>query len=214
MERKYANLIIVGGTIAAGKSTLIEGIAKRKGFIPVPELREGDVVQQIILEKLYEGTRIHAATIQSYFLSNRFKQYRDSCSGLVTSILDRGLWEDWFFALLLMEQEPKSYEHFKKLWKSTIIHVLDRFGYPKAYIYMMVNWKNFKDRIFNRGRQAEIENFSANKGYFKNLLKEYNENFINLLNEFGIKPIIIDTNTLSKEEVADKVVVELAEMGI
>ncbi|MCK5866801.1 MAG: deoxynucleoside kinase [Mycoplasmataceae bacterium] len=214
MDKKYANLIIIGGTIAAGKSTLIEGIAKRKGFISVPELREGDIVQNIILEKLYEGTRIHAATIQSYFLSNRFKQYRDSCSGLVTSILDRGLWEDWFFALLLMKKEPKSYEHFKKLWKSTIINILDRFGYPKAYIYTKVNWENFKDRIFNRGREAEIENFSSNKEYFKNLLNEYNDNFIDLLNDFGIIPIVIDTNELTKEEVADKASEELSKLGI
>ena len=214
MDRKYANLIIVGGTIAAGKSTLIEGIAKRKGFTPIPELREGDIVQKIILEKLYEGTRIHAATIQSYFLSNRYKQYRDSCNGLVTSILDRGIWEDWFFALLLMEKEPKSYEHFKKLWKSTIVNLLDRFGYPKAYIYTKVDWENFKDRIFNRGREAEIENFAANKGYFKNLLQEYNDNFVDLLKTFGITPIIIDTNKLTREEVADKAVEELDKLGI
>ncbi|MCK5807153.1 MAG: deoxynucleoside kinase [Mycoplasmataceae bacterium] len=214
MDRQYANLIIVGGTIAAGKSTLIEGISKRKGFIPIPELREGDLVQKIILEKLYEGTRIHAATIQSYFLTNRYKQYRDSSNGLITSILDRGLWEDWFFALLLMKKEPKSYEHFKKLWKTTIENVLARFGYPKAYIYTKVNWENFKDRIFNRGREAEIENFSANKEYFRALLGEYNDNFVDLLKDFGITPIIIDTNLLTKDEVADKAVEELEKLGI
>ena len=70
--RKEANLIIVGGTIAAGKSTLVDGLANRRGFFPVPELRENDKVQEIILEKLYEGTRIHNATIQYYFITNRF----------------------------------------------------------------------------------------------------------------------------------------------
>lgn len=214
MDKKYANLIIVGGTIAAGKSTLIEGIAKRKGFISIPELREGDVVQKIILEKLYSGTRIHAATIQSYFLANRYKQYKDSCNGLITSILDRGLWEDWFFATLLMKGEPESYEHFKKLWKTTIDNALRRFGYPKAYIYVVVDWDTFKNRIFNRGRKAEIENFSANKEYFKALLKEYNDNFTVLLKNFGITPIVIDTNKLSKDEVADLVVKELNKLDI
>ena len=212
--RKEANLIIVGGTIAAGKSTLVEGIALRKGFEPVPELRDGDKVQEIILNKLYEGTRIHKATVQYYFIANRYRQYKEHSTGLVTSILDRGLWEDWFFALLLMNDEPKSYKHYISLWKTTIKKILDLYGYPKAYIYAKIDWENFKKRIFNRGREAEIKNFSANKEYFRNLLNLYINDFISILNEWGIDPIVIDTAQLNKEEVLEQALMKLEKRGI
>ena len=212
--RKEANLIIVGGTIAAGKSTLVEGLAREKGFSPVPELRKDDLVQEIILQKLYEGTRIHKATVQYYFIANRYRQYKEDSGGLVTSILDRGIWEDWFFAILLMENEPKSYQHYIELWKSTINKILKLYGYPRAYLYVKVNWKNFKHRIFSRGREAEIRNFSENEEYFKKLLNKYINEFENLLREWDIEPITIDTNKLDKKEVLDFALKELKKRGI
>lgn len=212
--RKEANLIIIGGTIAAGKSTLVEGLSKAKGFEPVPELREGDEVQSILLQKLYEGTRIHKATVQYYFIANRYKQYKEESGGLVTSILDRGIWEDWFFALLLMADEPKSYNHYIKLWKSTIEKILNLYGYPKAYFYVKVDWEHFKKRIFGRNRESEIKNFSANEGYFRALLNEYNENFEELLRKWEIEPIVIDTNILNPEEVVQYAIDELDKRGI
>ena len=214
MMNKYANLIIIGGTIAAGKSTLVDNIAKATGWNTVPELRDGDRVQEVILEKLYEGTRLHLATVQYYFISNRYKQYKESSSQLITSILDRGLWEDWFFAKLLMVKEPRSYEHYKPFWRTTIKKILELYGKPKAYIFTTIDWDTFKSRIFARNRQAEIKNFSNNETYFKNLLNEYNDNFVNLLKEWDIQPIVIDSISLTEDEVAKIALAELKKRNL
>ena len=214
MSKKFANIIIIGGTIAAGKSTLVEGLAKRKGFEPVPELREGDIVQDIILRKLYEGTRIHQATIQYYFIANRYRQYKEHSGGLVTSILDRAIWEDWFFALLLMKDEKREYQHYIRLWKSTLSKIIELYGAPKTYIYVKVDWESFRKRIFLRGREAEIKNFSANENYFKELLKQYINNFEKLLAEWEIDTITIDTTKMNKEEVLEYALKELGKRGI
>ena len=211
---KQANLIIVGGTIAAGKSTLVDGLSKRKGFFAVPELREGDVIQEIILQKLYEGTRIHKATVQYYFIANRYEQYKEVANGHITSILDRGIWEDWFFAILLMEDEPKSYKHYIELWKSTIKKILGSYGYPKAYIYVKVNWETFKERVFSRNREAEVRNFSNNENYFKKLLNKYVSEFEVLLRDWNIEPITINTNNLNKQETLEYAIKELNKRGI
>ncbi len=211
---KEANLIIVGGTIAAGKSTLVDGIAKATGWIAVPELRENDEVQEIILQKLYEGNRIHAATIQFYFVANRYKQYKDASNGLVTSILDRGIWEDAFFSKLLMTSDLKSYEHFKVLWRTTLDKIIKMYGKPKAYIYARVNWASFEKRIFLRGREAEIRNFEANKEYFKNLLDMYSADFVQLLNDNDIEPIIINTDELSKDNVVETALTALRKINL
>ena len=215
MSNKVANLIIVGGTIAAGKSCLVEGLAKAKNFIPIPELNAKDAVQNIILEKLYEGKRIHNATIQFYFVTHRLKQYENEFNGSNTSILDRGIWEDWFFAKLLMSKnEPKSYNYFKDFWRRTIEYKIKKYGKPKAYIFTKVNWETFKERIFKRGRKVEINNFDQNKEYFKKLLNEYNKNFISLLQEWDINPIVVETNDLNKKEVLKVVLKELEKRNI
>ena len=211
---KQANVIIIGGTIAAGKSTLVDGIADQTGFYPYPELREGDEVQEIILKKLYENERIHKATVQYYFITNRYRQFKDSSSKLMTSILDRSIWEDFIFAKLLMKDEPKSYEHFKKLWRKTIENALNKFGTPKLYIYLKVDWENFKKRIFNRNREAEIANFSQNEEYFKDLLNEYINNFRNIVEEWGIPFLEIDTTKMNHKEVIDFAMTELKNRGI
>ena len=211
---KQANLIIVGGTIAAGKSTLVENISKATGWEAVPELREDDRIQDLVLEKLYEGTRLHLATVQYYFISNRYKQYKEVHNKLITSILDRGLWEDWFFAKLLMKDEPKSYAHYVKLWDTTLAKIVELYGKPKAYIFTTVDWDTFEKRIFGRNREAEIKNFNANKEYFENLLAEYNNNFVNLLNKWDITPIVIDTVNMNQEEVAEYAMKKLKEQGL
>ena len=211
---KEANLIIVGGTIAAGKSTLVENISKATGWEAVPELRENDRIQDLVLEKLYEGTRLHLATVQYYFISNRYKQYKEVHNKLITSILDRGLWEDWFFAKLLMAGEPKSYQHYIKLWDSTLEKIVRLYGKPKAYIYTKVDWENFEKRVFGRNREAEIKNFHSNKDYFRKLLDEYTNNFVDLLNKWDIEPIIIDTAKLNQEEVAEIALKELKKKGL
>lgn len=198
---KTANVIIVGGTIAAGKSTLVNELSKHYGWYAVPELREGDEIQEIILKKLYEGGRIHLATVQYYFITNRFKQYQENSNGLVTSILDRGIWEDWIFAKLLMKSEPKSYEHYKVLWTKTVERILEEFGAPKAYVYLKVDWDTFRKRIYNRNREAEINNFARNEEYFKELLTEYVTNFTDLLRKWGVNVIEIDTDKMDVDQV-------------
>jgi len=211
---KEANLIVVGGTIAAGKSSLVEMLSNEFGWHAEPELRDGDKIQEFILKKLYEGNRIHLATVQYYFLTNRYKQYQDNSETGKLSILDRSVWEDWIFAKLLMKPEPKSYEHYKELWRTTLEKILKRFGSPRAYIFLKVDWLNFKRRIFQRNRQTEVNNFTANQEYFENLLKEYTETFEDILKEWNIPTIVIDTVDKTKEEVFQEATKKLKELGI
>lgn len=210
---KYSNCIIVGGTIAAGKSSLVEGLEKKLGFVPIYEYDEKNKLQTLILKKLYEGDRVHIPTTQFFFTSLRYKQYEEG-NGLVTSILDRSLWEDYFFAKLLMGEMSKDFKMYKNFWSETINKMITEVGYPKAYIFLKVDWDAFKDRIYSRNREIEIANFYSNQEYFKNLLNEYNMNFENMLKDFNINVITIDTSKMSKEESLDHVIAKLREKKI
>jgi deoxyadenosine/deoxycytidine kinase len=145
----------------------------------------------------------------------RFKQYEEASKNKVTCVLDRGIWEDWFFAKLLMKKNnPKTYKYFKIFWKNLIKEKIKLFGKPNLYIYLKVDWKTFKKRIFIRGRKEEIDNFDKNKDYFKNLLDEYEKNFVSLLKKWNIKTLVLNTNKLNKDEVLEKTLEELKKIGI
>ncbi len=208
---KKANLIIIGGTIAAGKSTLVENLSNKFNWYAVPELRENDAVQDIVLKKLYDGTRLHSATIQCYFINNRIKQYEDNSNRKNLSILDRGIWEDWMFAKLWLAEEPKVHKAYIDFWKSSVEKLVNDFGIPKAYVFLSIDWKSFEERIFERNRQSEIQNFNKNKPFFKKLLKEYNDNFINILKDWGIKPLIIKSAKLQPIETLEATIKYLKE---
>lgn len=211
---KKANIIIVGGTIAAGKSTLVEMLSAKMAWPSVPELREGDKVQNIILQKLYEGSRIHLATVQYYFITNRYRQYKELASLTNISLLDRGVWEDWIFAKLLMKDDKKSYKHYQVLWKTTIDKIIENFGRPLAYVFVCIDWESFKKRIYSRNREVEVNNFAKNEEYFKNLLDEYNNNFVDLLKESNITPIIIDSSKLTQNQMLEQTINELEKLKI
>ncbi len=60
MSKKYANLIVVGGPVAVGKSTLVSSL----GYPYVDELIEGNVVQEEILKGTYSGNRVSPEVVQ------------------------------------------------------------------------------------------------------------------------------------------------------
>jgi len=59
-----ANLIVVGGPISAGKSTLVSAL----DFPQVPELNENDKLQDLMLEETYSSGRVSSDVIEFYFL--------------------------------------------------------------------------------------------------------------------------------------------------
>ncbi|MCP4337277.1 MAG: deoxynucleoside kinase [Mycoplasma sp.] len=211
---KKANLIIVGGTVAAGKSTLVDKLSKHLGWNAVAELRENDEVQDIVLKKMYEGKRLHMLTIQCFFINNRLKQYEENFNGKVMSILDRGIWEDLIFAKLWFKDDIKSHEFYIQFWNGYVEKIIKEFGLPKLYVYLLVDWDTFKTRIFNRARKSEIQNFHKNSNFFKELLKEYNTNFINILKKWNIDYIVLDTKKISKEETLNQTLKLLKEKNL
>jgi len=72
---------------------------------------------------------------------------------------------------------------------------------PDLYIVLDVDWEHFKERVMNRGRIQEIENFDKNKDYFYNLLKDYTTKVVAQCAVYNIPYVIINTNNLTEDEV-------------
>ncbi len=94
---KFANVIVVGGPIAAGKSSLVGALP----FIPVQELDPNDELQKLLLAKLYEGDEIAAQVFQLDMMLSRFDKYKKVANLKEIHVFDRMIFEDKLFAFLL-----------------------------------------------------------------------------------------------------------------
>ena len=194
---KEANLIIIGGPISAGKSTL----AQRLGFPQTPELDENDVLQRLFLEYTYNKKRVAPEVIEFYFMKKREENYEKYANALQTHVLDRSIFESLWFAKENMSEI--SGEYFYKVWKRSIDELIKNYGKPKLYIILLISWETFKDRIFERGRDVEIKNFNANKKFFKHHIETYALHMKEIFELFNINYKFIDTDKLTQDEVLE-----------
>ena len=181
--------------LSAGKSTLVNSL----GFPKAPELDPNDSLQKIMLKYTYEKQRVAPEVIELFFLEKRWNIYRHYSKKNKIYVLDRSIFESLWFAKENLNK--RSYDHFKKLWEKELAELLKRYGKPQLYILLLLNWSNFKDRIFKRGRTVEINNFEKNKSFFKKHIKEYEEFMVKIFERFEINYYKIDANKNSIEEV-------------
>ncbi|MCK5866800.1 MAG: deoxynucleoside kinase [Mycoplasmataceae bacterium] len=192
-----ANLIIIGGPISAGKSTL----AQRLGFPQTPELDENNILQRLFLEYTYNKKRVAPEVIEFYFMKKREENYEKYSHALQTHVLDRSIFESLWFAKENLQK--KSYDYFYKVWKSFISNLIEKHGKPKLYIVLLISWDTFKDRIFDRGREVEIRNFNTNKEFFKHHIDTYESHMKEVFELFDINHKFINTNNMSQDDVLE-----------
>ena len=194
---KYSNIIVVGGAIAAGKSSLVNSLP----YIHVQELDPDDELQKVLLSKMYEGDEIASQVFQLDIMLTRFDKYKKASKTNKTYVFDRMIFEDKLFALMLFGDKKHVWEYYNSIWEDKVHEIIHEIGIPKMYILLSISWDNFKERIFKRNRKAEIENFQKNKLYFKKLLDMYDDFIIKQLNIYKIPYIVVDTNNKNKDEV-------------
>ena len=117
--------------------------------------------------------------------------------------LDRFSVEHYIFAKLILSKKEKKYlEAYDALFSKLI----SKEELPDFAIYLDITFDTFKKRIFERGRESEINNWNENLDYFKELHENYLTIFKEIAAKFGMKYIIIDTNNKTEKEVFNEAV--------
>ena len=158
--------IAVAGNIGAGKTTLVNKLAKHYGWEPHFEA----VDDNPYLADFYEDMSAWAFPLQIYFLHSRFNQVRAIRDASHAIIQDRTIYEDAFiFARNLNESghlSQRDYENYFSLFKSmtSVISPPDLLVYLKASVPKLI------EQIGKRGREYEA---SISIKYLENLNNHY-----------------------------------------
>ncbi len=186
--------ISVGGMIASGKSTLVTRLGKALNLPVMEEFEKDDEVFNTLLKWLYEQKSNVEMLLQIYFIHNHWLNQQKYDGDF---IVDRDLVEHWLFA----QHNLKSMPTIMNMYNGVFHAYMNQIKKPDLYIILDVDWEHFRDRVMNRGRQQEIENFDKNKDYFYNLLQDYTVKVKAQCSVYEIPFKVINTNGMTEDEV-------------
>lgn len=166
-------LIVLAGTIGAGKSSLAAALGEHFGT----EVFYESVDNNPVLDLYYADPKKYAFLLQIYFLNKRFESiklaYRQN-----NNILDRSIFEDELF-LTLNYKNGNVTKTELDIYKELLANMLEELeGMPKKspdlLVYIDVSYETMLSRIEQRGRSYEqVETNPELRTYYKQVHDEY-----------------------------------------
>jgi deoxyadenosine/deoxycytidine kinase len=175
MER----FIAVAGNIGVGKSTLVELLSQKLGYMPFYE----PVAENPYLADFYEDMPAWGFHSQIYFLMRRLRIHHQLLDVDGSVIQDRSVYEDAeIFAHNLYLQDAindRDYETYRELYQ-VLVEFLPP---PDLVVYLRASVPTLLNRIAKRGRDYER---TINAGY----LSDLNELYESWIQDFDLCPIL------------------------
>lgn len=169
MESANKVEIVVDGVTGVGKSSLVKILSEEFGLRPFSELFEDE---NRLLHKFFYDRPKWAFPMQTNFLTNRFKQYKQAMK-VGKAVMDRSIYSDKIFARMYLEYgylNPEEYAVYNNLLDAMLEHVSP----PKLLVYLRVETDEAIRRIHKRGRPDELD---VEREYWDNLNKFYESNY-------------------------------------
>ncbi|QKT05273.1 deoxynucleoside kinase [Mycoplasma sp. OR1901] len=206
-------IIGISGMISGGKSTLTKKLKQHyENSLLLEEFEENDEVFNQFLEWLYSKKENLTMGFQAYVIENhttKLNEIIDKFYQLGFSLkenhifLDRFSIEHYIFASVILAQKGTNYlKGYDALFNNLIMERET----PDLAIYLDMDYETFENRLFKRGREVEINHYSENIEYFKNLFSLYRDIFEKQAKKYNLNYVIIDTKNLNEEEVFDKTI--------
>ncbi|AIY83717.1 deoxyguanosine kinase [Clostridium baratii str. Sullivan] len=171
-------MIVVGGMIGLGKSS----VAKILGEYLNSDVFYESVDDNPILPLFYSESeeeinkKRYPFLLQLYFLNTRFKSIKEALVN-DNNVLDRSIYEDWYFAKKNMELgrisdlEMSIYENLLNNMMEELKELPKKS--PDVMVYLKGSFETVLNRIKLRGRDFEVDDDL--KDYYEFLWKDYDD---------------------------------------
>ena len=190
-------LIVVGGMIGLGKSSVAEILGNHFNSEVFYESVDDNPILPLFYSESEEEIlkNRYPFLLQLYFLNTRFKSIKEALYN-DNNVLDRSIYEDWYFAKKNMELgriselEMNTYEGLLENMLEELKELPKKS--PDIMVYLKGSFETVMKRINLRGRDFEVdENL---KEYYHFLWQDY-DNWVN--NHYNASEVlIIDMDTM------------------
>ncbi|MEY8443819.1 deoxynucleoside kinase [Lactococcus ileimucosae] len=166
-------MIVLAGTIGAGKSSLAKALGEHLGT----EVYYESVDNNPVLDMYYQNPQKYAFLLQIYFLNKRFEAIKMAYAQ-ENNVLDRSIFEDELF-LTLNYKNGNVTKTELEIYQNLLGNMLEEIeGMPKKrpdlLVYIDVSFETMLSRIAQRGRSFEqIEKQPELRAYYQQVHEEY-----------------------------------------
>ena len=160
--------IAIAGNMGAGKSTLVDFLARTYDVVPFYEPND----ENPYLADFYRDMKGWAFQSQLYFLANKFRLHQelDRQPGVVA--LDRTIFEDAEIFATALHQMRKISKRDWQTYQSFYGAILEAIRPPDLMIYLRCSMRTLRQRIRLRGRTMERD---VPHAYLKRLDRLYEQ---------------------------------------
>ena len=190
-------LIVVGGMIGLGKSSVAEILGNHFNSEVFYESVDDNPILPLFYSESEEEIlkNRYPFLLQLYFLNTRFKSIKEALYN-DNNVLDRSIYEDWYFAKKNMELgriselEMNTYEGLLENMLEELKELPKKA--PDIMVYLKGSFETVMKRINLRGREFEVD--ESLKEYYHFLWEDY-DNWVN--NHYNASEVlIIDMDTM------------------
>lgn len=190
-------LIVVGGMIGLGKSSVAEILGNHFNSEVFYESVDDNPILPLFYSESEEEIlkNRYPFLLQLYFLNTRFKSIKEALYN-DNNVLDRSIYEDWYFAKKNMELgriselEMNTYEGLLENMLEELKELPKKS--PDIMVYLKGSFETVMKRINLRGRDFEVD--ESLKEYYHFLWQDY-DNWVN--NHYNASEVlIIDMDTM------------------
>ena len=203
-------LLVVGGMIGLGKSSVAKILGEHfKSDVFYEGVDDNPLLPLFYSESEEEIQRKrYPFLLQLYFLNTRFKSIKEALIN-DNNILDRSIYEDWYFAKKNMELGRIS-ELEMNIYENLLNNMMEELEYlpkkaPDIMIYLKGSFETVINRINLRGRDFEVDD--SLKEYYQFLWRDY-DNWVN--NHYKASQVLIvdmdNMDVVNSEEDKDKLI--------
>lgn len=207
-------LIVVGGMIGLGKSSVAEILGEHfKSDVFYESVDDNPILPLFYSESEEEiQKKRYPFLLQLYFLNTRFKSIKEA---LVhnNNVLDRSIYEDWYFAKKNMEL-GRINDLEMKIYEDLLHNMLEELEElpkkaPDVMVYLKGSFETVLSRIALRGREFEID--ESLKEYYHFLWKDYDAWVENCYKASEVLIIDMDNMDVVNNEADKEKLIELVE---
>ena len=169
-------LITIGAMIGAGKTSLAELVANHFNSEVFYESVDDNPILPVFYTASEEEiqTKRYPFLLQLWFLNTRFKSIKEALSK-DNNVLDRSIYEDWYFAKVNKNLGRISDLEFS-LYEDLLNNMLEELEElpkksPDLMIYLSGSFETILERIKKRGREYELD--EALVSYYYTLWEGY-----------------------------------------
>ena len=207
-------LIVVGGMIGLGKSSVAEILGNHFNSEVFYESVDDNPILPLFYSESEEEIlkNRYPFLLQLYFLNTRFKSIKEALYN-DNNVLDRSIYEDWYFAKKNMELgriselEMNTYEGLLENMLEELKELPKKA--PDIMVYLKGSFETVMKRINLRGRDFEVD--ESLKEYYHFLWQDY-DNWVN--NHYNASEVlVIDMNVMDvvNNEEDKKKLIEMVE---